>query len=134
MILTTSFDLKGLKQGEKVALRDREGVILAILTVGDVWKPNKSAEAEQVFGADDQAHPAVSYLHNQAGDYYVGGTLEGLELPTYYDFNEHRYTPAQIKEQFKKMGWTRVVAFQTRNPMHRNHVEAVMRAAGASPP
>lgn len=120
---------KSLKKGEQVALRDREGVILAVLTVGGVFKPNKSKEAEQVYGADDQAHPAVSYLHNQAGDYYVGGELQGLELPTYYDFNEHRFTPAQLKEQFKKMGWTRVVAFQTRNPMHRNHVEAVMRAA-----
>ncbi len=123
---------KSLKKGEKVALRDREGVILAVLTVGDIWQPDKSKEAEQVFGADDQAHPAVHYLHNQAGDYYVGGTLEGLELPTYYDFNEHRYTPAELKEHFKKMGWTKVVAFQTRNPMHRNHVEAVMRAAKES--
>lgn len=120
---------KSLKKGEKVALRDQEGVVLAILTVGDVWQPDKSKEAELVFGKDDSAHPAVNYLHNVAGDWYVGGTLEGLELPSYYDFNELRYTPAELKDHFKKMGWTKIVAFQTRNPMHRNHAEAVLQSA-----
>jgi sulfate adenylyltransferase len=120
---------KSLKKGEKVALRDREGVILAVLTVGDIWQPDKSKEAKLVFGKDDQKHPGVSYLHNKAGDYYVGGSLEGLELPTYYDFNEHRYTPGELRAQFKKMGWTKIVAFQTRNPMHRAHVELTLRAS-----
>ncbi len=120
---------KSIKKGERVALRDQEGVVLAILTVGDVWKPKKAKEAELVFGADDKAHPAVSYLHDNAGDYYVGGSLEGLELPSYYDFNDLRYTPQQLRDYFSKMGWTQIVAFQTRNPMHRNHVEAVFRAA-----
>lgn len=123
---------KSLKKGEHVALRDQEGVILAILTVGDVWQPNKSREAEQVYGKDDKAHPAVAYLHDIAGDWYVGGKLEGLELPSYYDFNDLRYTPQELRDHFKKMGWTKIVAFQTRNPMHRNHAEAVMRAAQQS--
>lgn len=123
---------KGLKRGERVALRDQEGVVLAILTVGDVWQPDKSVEAEQVFGADDKAHPAVSYLHDIAGSHYVGGTLEGLELPSYYDFNDLRNTPQELRAYFEKMGWTQIVAFQTRNPMHRNHVEAVFRAAKES--
>lgn len=120
---------KSLKKGEKVALRDQEGVVLAVLTVGDVWQPNKSKEAELVYGKDDTAHPAVNYLHNIAGDWYVGGTLEGLELPSYYDFSELRYTPDELKDHFKKMGWTKIVAFQTRNPMHRNHAEAVLQSA-----
>lgn len=122
---------KGLKSGQQVALRDREGVVLAVLKVGDVWQPDKDREAELVFGAghNDTAHPAIDYLHNQAGDYYVGGELQGLELPKHYDFNEHRYTPAELREQFKKMGWSKIVAFQTRNPMHRAHVELAMRAA-----
>ncbi len=118
-----------LKKGEKIALRDQEGVILAILEVGDVWKPDKSKEAEQVFGLDDQAHPAVNYLHNIAGEYYVGGKLTGLELPSYYDFKELRLTPAELRARFDKLGWTKVVAFQTRNPMHRAHVELTLRAA-----
>ncbi len=123
---------KSLKTGEKIALRDREGVILALLTVGDVWKPNKSLEAEQVFGKDDKAHPTVTYLHDMAGEYYVGGKLEGLELPSYYDFVDLRLTPQELRDHFKKMGWTKVVAFQTRNPMHRNHAEALLRAAKES--
>jgi sulfate adenylyltransferase len=119
---------KSLKKGDKVELRDLEGIVLAVLTVGDVWKPDKAKEAQQVFGANDKAHPAVGYLQDKAGDYYVGGTLECKELPTYYDFNEHRYTPKELKEHFKRMGWTKVVAFQTRNPMHRAHVELTLRA------
>lgn len=120
---------KSLKKGEQVLLRDQEGVVLAELTVGDVWKPDKSREAELVFGADDEAHPTVDYLKNKAGEYYVGGKLECKELPTHYDFNEHRYTPKELREHFKKMGWNKVVAFQTRNPMHRAHVELTLRAA-----
>lgn len=119
-----------LKKNEKVALRDQEGVILAILEVGDIWKPDKSREAKLVFGAghDDTAHPAIDYLHTTAGGYYIGGKLIGLELPAHYDFNEYRNTPQELRDQFKKMGWTQVVAFQTRNPMHRAHVELAMRA------
>lgn len=120
---------KSLKKGNKVALRDLEGVVLARLSVEDVWKPDKISEAEQVFGKADVAHPAVDYLLNKAGEYYVGGRLECVELPTHYDFVEHRYTPKELKEHFKKMGWTKVVAFQTRNPMHRAHVELTLRAA-----
>ena len=120
---------KSLKTGEKVALRDQEGVILAILTVGDVWQPDLSGEAESVYGADDDAHPAVSYSKNIGGAWYVGGDLKGLELPSYYDFRELRLTPKEIRERFAKRGWTKVVAFQTRNPMHRAHVELTLRAA-----
>lgn len=120
---------KSLKKGEKVALRDQEGVVLAVLTVGDVWQPDKTKEAEQVFGAADMAHPTVNYLFNTAGEHYVGGELTGLELPSYYDFNELRYTPRELRTHFEKMGWTKIVAFQTRNPMHRSHVELAMRAA-----
>jgi sulfate adenylyltransferase len=118
-----------LESGEKVALRDQEGVILAILNVGDIWAPNKSREAELVFGADDLAHPAVNYLHNVAGKYYVGGELEGLELPNHYDFKGLRESPAELRAKFSKLGWRKIVAFQTRNPMHRAHQELTFRAA-----
>ncbi len=120
---------KSLKKGEEIALRDQEGVILALLKVDDVWQPDKKKEAEKVFGDDDDAHPAVDYMHNQAGDWYVGGELTGLELPTHYDFNELRMSPKELREYFDKMGWTKIVAFQTRNPMHRAHVELTLRAA-----
>ena len=120
---------KSIKKNDKVALRDHEGVMLAVLTVGDIWKPNKKREAEKVFGKNDDAHPAVNYLHNIAGDYYVGGDIEAIQLPVHYDFNEMRLTPTELRERFDKRGWTKIVAFQTRNPMHRAHVEATLRAA-----
>jgi len=115
--------------GEKLALRDAEGVVLGILTLESKWTPDKAAEAVAVFGADDKAHPAVNYLHNKAGNVYLGGSITGLELPAHYDFGHLRLTPAKLRAYFQERGWTRVVAFQTRNPMHRAHVELTIRAA-----
>ncbi|MEO1550441.1 MAG: bifunctional sulfate adenylyltransferase/adenylylsulfate kinase [Pseudomonadota bacterium] len=115
--------------GDRIALRDREGVILATLTLSDIWTPDKSLEATAIFGADDQAHPAVSYLHNQAGKVYMGGRIEGIEPPTHYDFRARRDSPNELRAYFRKLGWRRVVAFQTRNPLHRAHQELTFRAA-----
>ncbi|MBU3028747.1 bifunctional sulfate adenylyltransferase/adenylylsulfate kinase [Paracoccus marinaquae] len=120
---------EGLEPGTDIALRDAEGVILAIMSVTDKWVPNKSHEAEKVFGADDLAHPAVNYLHNTAGPVYLGGPVKGLQAPTHYDFRGRRNTPNELRAQFKKLGWTRVVVFQTRNPLHRAHQELTFRAA-----
>jgi len=106
-----------------------EGVILATLEINDVWTPDKSKEAELVFGADDSAHPSVAYLHEQAGDVYVGGRVTGLERPQHYDFRIRRDSPNELRSQFRKLGWRRVVVFQTRNPLHRAHQELTFRAA-----
>ena len=120
---------KSLKKGERIVLREDEGIAIAVLTVGDVWKPNKEKEAEHVFGTLDEKHPAVNFLKNLGGDYYVGGKIEGLELPPHHDFADIRLTPQEVRDQFEKQGWNKVVAFQTRNPMHRAHVEMTKRAA-----
>ncbi|HEY2825589.1 MAG TPA: sulfate adenylyltransferase, partial [Gemmatimonadales bacterium] len=118
-----------LKAGTVVALRDAEGVMVAALTVADVWQPDKEAEAKAVFGTTDATHPGVGYLMKQAGPTYVGGTIEGLQAPTHYDYRTLRQTPADLRAEFKKLGWRKVVAFQTRNPMHRAHQELTLRAA-----
>ncbi|KUI61274.1 Sulfate adenylyltransferase [Cytospora mali] len=119
-----------LKPGKRVTLRDlRDDRNLAILTIDDIYKPDKVLEAKEVFGSDDEAHPAVKYLFRTAGDYYVGGKLEAVSRLQHYDFVDLRYTPAEIRQHFDKLGWTRVVAFQTRNPMHRAHRELTVRAA-----
>ena len=115
--------------GQHIALRDQEGVILATITVTDSWLPNKAREAEMVFGSDDLAHPAVNYLHNQAGAVYLGGPVTGIQQPVHYDFRGRRDTPNELRAYFHKMGWRRVVAFQTRNPLHRAHQELTFRAA-----
>ncbi|TDL81951.1 bifunctional sulfate adenylyltransferase/adenylylsulfate kinase [Palleronia sediminis] len=115
--------------GQDIALRDQEGVILATMTVTDKWSPDKSREARHVFGADDKAHPAVNYLHNEAGAVYLGGPVTGIQQPVHYDFRARRDTPNELRAFFRKMGWRRVVAFQTRNPLHRAHQELTFRAA-----
>jgi sulfate adenylyltransferase len=121
---------KNLKPGStKVALRDAEGVMIAILHVEDVWQPDRQAEGKAVFGTTSNAHPGVAYLMNRSNPWYVGGRLEGLQLPSHYDFKALRLTPAQLRADFANAGWRRIVAFQTRNPMHRAHVELTFRAA-----
>ncbi|MEO0762166.1 MAG: bifunctional sulfate adenylyltransferase/adenylylsulfate kinase, partial [Pseudomonadota bacterium] len=118
-----------IEPGQDIALRDPEGVILAILSVTDKWVPNKAREAEKVFGADDLAHPAVRYLHDTAGSVYLGGPVTGLQQPIHYDYKARRDTPNELRSYFRKLGWRRVVAFQTRNPLHRAHQELTFRAA-----
>jgi sulfate adenylyltransferase len=119
----------GVAPGQDIALRDQEGVILAILSITDKWVPNKANEAAKVFGADDLAHPAVNYLHNVAGPVYLGGPITGIQQPMHYDFKARRDTPNELRAFFRKMGWRRIVAFQTRNPLHRAHQELTFRAA-----
>jgi sulfate adenylyltransferase len=118
-----------VEPGQDIALRDQEGVILAILSVTDKWTPDKAREAEKVFGADDLAHPAVNYLHNVAGPVYLGGPVTGIQPPIHYDFRARRDTPNELRAYFRKLGWRRIVAFQTRNPLHRAHQELTFRAA-----
>jgi len=118
-----------IEPGQDIALRDQEGVILAILSVTDRWTPDKAREAAGVFGADDPAHPGVNYLHNVAGPVYLGGPVVGIQAPIHYDFRARRDTPNELRAFFRKMGWRRVVAFQTRNPLHRAHQELTFRAA-----
>ena len=120
---------KTLDVGGKVVLRDQEGVGLAILTVSDKWKPNLEKESKEVFGSEDILHPAADYLLNQSGPIYLGGSIEGLEPPKHYDYQLLRHTPAELRDSFKNSGWKKIVAFQTRNPMHRAHKELVVRAA-----
>ena len=118
-----------VEPGQDIALRDAEGVILAILSISDKYVPNKALEAEKVFGADDVAHPAVNYLHNIAGPVYLGGAITGIQQPMHYDFRARRDTPNELRAYFRKLGWRKIVAFQTRNPLHRAHQELTFRAA-----
>ncbi len=112
-----------------IALRDAEGVMLAVLHVEDVWTPDRKREAKSVYGTESLEHPGVKHLLNEMNPVYVGGRVEGLQAPVHYDFLNLRLTPRELRSQFAKMGWRRVVAFQTRNPMHRAHFELTRRAA-----
>ncbi|MGO9269598.1 MAG: bifunctional sulfate adenylyltransferase/adenylylsulfate kinase [Terriglobia bacterium] len=120
---------KNLQPGATVALRDPEGVMLAVLHVDDVWQPDRQAEAEMVFKTASLAHPGAAYLLRSSHPWYVGGRLEGVQRPAHYDFRSLRQTPAELRAEFVRLGWRRIVAFQTRNPMHRAHQELTLRAA-----
>jgi len=118
-----------VKAGEHIALRDPEGVLIATMEVSDIWTPDKAAEARAVFGTEDELHPAVHYLMHTAHPVYIGGRLAGVEPPNHYDFKLLRDTPSELRGRFRKLGWRKVVAFQTRNPLHRAHQELTFRAA-----
>ncbi|EGE08881.1 sulfate adenylyltransferase [Trichophyton equinum CBS 127.97] len=121
----------GIKPGARITLRDfRDENNLAIITVEDVYQPDKKKEGELVFGGDPE-HPAIIYLNNTTKDFYVGGKLEAVNKLNHYDYVGLRFTPAELRAHFDKLGWTKVVAFQTRNPMHRAHRELTVRAARA---
>lgn len=120
---------KQLRPGATLALRDPEGVMLAALHVEEIWQPDREDEAEQVYGTTNPEHPGVAHVLEKTNPFYVGGRLEGLQLPTHYDFRTLRSTPAELRAEFSRLGWRRIVAFQTRNPMHRAHLELTLRAA-----
>lgn len=120
---------KQFEEGQRVVLRDpRDDSPLAIITIADIYKPNKETEAKKVFRGDPE-HPAIKYLFDTAGDYYIGGELDAISLPKHYDYTEFRKTPSQLRSEFESRHWNKVVAFQTRNPMHRAHRELTVRAA-----
>jgi len=120
---------KEVSSGDKITLRDHEGFALAVLTLSDIYRPDFKAEAQAVYGTKDETHPAVNYLYNHSKPVYLGGTLEGIALPHHYDYKENRHTPEELKTIFKEKGWDKIVAFQTRNPLHRAHVEMTIRAS-----
>jgi sulfate adenylyltransferase len=120
-----------LRLGSMLALRDPEGVMLAALHVEEVWRPDVLAEAEAIYGTTDQEHPGVAYLLQRTHPHYVAWRLEGMQLPAHYDFRSFRLSPAELRAKFARLGWQRIVAFQTRNPMHRAHQELTLRAAKA---
>lgn len=120
---------QGLVTGDELALRDSQGVPLAILTVGDIWQPDREREASRVFGTTDRLHPGAARTLDRAGTFAIGGRVRGIARIPHFDFAELRDTPRSLRAWFKAQGWTRIVAFQTRNPMHRAHRELTLRAA-----
>ncbi len=109
-----------VQKADQVALRDPRGQVLALLNVEEVYTYDKQQEAQQVFRTTDEKHPGVAYVYAQ-GDYLVGGEITMLNRPQHENFVDYRLEPTQTREAFRKRGWNTVVAFQTRNPIHRAH-------------
>ena len=121
--------LQKFEGAKNIALRDQEGVVLANLEISDIYSPDKTVEAQKVYGTTSEEHPGVDYLMHQTGEHYIGGKVTKVAMPRHYDFISLRKTPAEIKSYIKEKGFDKVVFFQTRNPMHRAHLELTIRAA-----
>jgi len=111
-----------------LALRDSHQAMLAALRVTESWEPDLRAEAVAVFGTADTSHQGVAKLLRHTHPRYITGLLDVLQLPEHRTFQSLRHTPAQLRAEFARRGWNRVVAFQTRNPMHRAHQQLTLRA------
>lgn len=118
-----------IETASQLVLRNPEGIVLAYLDISDIWRADKDHEAEQVYGTLNREHPGVEYLFDKTKEYYVGGKLTKVSLPKHYDFLDLRKSPEELKAYFKEQKYEKIVAFQTRNPMHRAHVELTLRAA-----
>lgn len=118
-----------LAQGSRVALFHPEGALLAVLTVGSIWEPDLEGEASKVFGTTHPEHPGVNSLLAGTGSTYIGGEIEAVRPSQHHTYSELRHSPRDLRLEFASRGWDKVVAFQTRNPMHRAHVELTRRAS-----
>jgi sulfate adenylyltransferase len=118
----------GIAPGRALALRDVYENLLAFLHIEQIYAYDKQSEARHAYGSQDKLHPSVAQLERQPG-HYASGRLEIVRVPPHYDFADLRRTPAELRAHFQSLSWSRIVAFQTRNPLHRAHEELTKRAA-----
>tara|TARA_Y100000588_G_scaffold390717_2_gene497014 strand:+ start:1029 stop:2012 length:984 start_codon:yes stop_codon:yes gene_type:complete len=109
-----------LTPGVSACLRDEQGLPLGVIEIQDVYRRDKTLEAEKVFRTTDEAHPGVAALYS-SGDIVLGGAVQAIRLPAHNNFPAHRLTPMETRASFAERGWRTVVGFQTRNPIHRAH-------------
>ena len=116
---TTAERAAELKEGQELALTSQAGDIVAVIEAQSIYTPDKDDEAEKVYRTRDSAHPGVAALH-ESGAVRIGGPVRVIELPK-GEFPEYRLEPSQTRAEFSDRGWETIVAFQTRNPIHRAH-------------
>ena len=117
-----------ISNSRKITLRNKEGFALAILEIEDMWQPDFEIEAKAVFGTKDIKHPGVNYLMKTSKPNYIGGKIKNIGRPNHYDYNKYRHSPDELKSVFKNKKWDKIIAFQTRNPLHKAHFELTIRA------
>jgi sulfate adenylyltransferase len=118
---------KEIELDKEIVLRSPTNQILGLMKIEEIFPWDYEHEAERVFGTSDTRHPLVSEM-SRWYKWYVSGPIKILELPKHYDFLQFRLTPFQVRERLQQLGFHDVVAFQTRNPMHRSHEELTKRA------
>lgn len=119
-IALTRDEAKEYRPGGDVALAEEGGRPLAILHLAEQYRPDKKREAAEVYRTTEEAHPGVKAVYEQ-GDVYLGGRITALDRPSEIEFRDHRLDPKDTRAVFSEKGWKRIVAFQTRNPIHRAH-------------
>ena len=119
---------RSLEAGQSVALRDPEGFLLGLMHVADIWQIDKDKEAQAIFNTAELSHPGVQHLHHSTKDFYIGGTIEVISLPLHYDFRQLRRAPDEIRRECQKLGWQRIVAYQTDGIIHRAQFETTLEA------
>ena len=124
----TEVDAGRFEAGQSVALRDPEGFMLAIMHIEEIWACDKKIEAHALYGTLDTSHPGVDHLLNHSGGHYIGGRIEGVNIPLHLDFKHLRLSPEEVRGTFRKLGWRKAVGFQTRNPLHKAQFELTLRA------
>lgn len=117
--------------GSRIALRDSYGTLLAVMTIEEQYTWDKKEYGTALLGSYDTAHPFIPVIESW-GDYNISGQLEVIALPQHQDFKELRFTPEEVREKVAKSGNKNLVAFQTRNPLHRAHEELTKRAAASA--
>ncbi len=115
--------------GTSISLRDAEGVMLAALHVEDVWQPDRESDAKKIFGTASKEHAGVARFTGSMNPVFLGGRIEALQAPVHYDFPSLRHTPLVLREEFARLGWRRMVAYQSNRFMHRAEREFTYRAA-----
>lgn len=123
------FDKKNYLVGEKLTLCDEYGKPLAYITITSIYEPNKLIEAKRVYGTNDINHFGIGQLFNRVGKYYIGGNIKKINSVDRYDFQEFRHSPRELKKLFNKLGWDKIIGFQTRNPLHKAHFAMIQQAA-----
>ena len=111
--------------GETIFLREKEGFKIAKMKIESIWEPDLYKEAKLVYNTLDKDHPAVDYMFNFGNKVYLGGKIEKISLPNHYDYRNYRLDPKKAKSKFQDKRWDKIIAFQTRNPLHRAHVEMI---------
>jgi sulfate adenylyltransferase len=129
-VLLTAERTAGVRLDHDVVLRDARNELLGIMTVEDAYEWDRASMAHHVLGSQDVRHPLVAEMQGW-GDVALSGRLQILALPQRHDFRELRLTPAETRARLDGLGASNVVAFQTRNPLHRAHEELTKRAADA---
>lgn len=120
---------KDYQKGEELVLYDKFNEPYALFTITSIYKPDKIKEAKKVYGTTDKHHFGVKQLFESTGDYYLGGKIEGLKEVGHYNFKEYRHSPSVLRNHFKQLGWTKIIGFQTRNPLHKAHYALIKEAA-----